>query len=68
MKVGDLVNFYSTYRPFVDSYRLRNPGIVLDDKVSVDPMSCGTATVLWSDGTVTSEHSTYLSEASDENR
>jgi hypothetical protein len=68
VKVGELVNFFTTFEPFRAGYEKRNPGIVLTVKESVNPESRGSAIVLWSDGSVTSEHSTYLVEAHDENR
>jgi len=68
VKVGELVNFFTSFEPFKRGYEQRNPGIVLSIKEPVDIRAQGSATVLWSDGSVTSEHSTYLVEARDENR
>jgi len=62
---GDIVNFYSTVASFQKDYRMRNPGLVIDyreasptaTKMSWDRAS---ASVLWSDGSMTREHTSYL--------
>jgi len=59
MQVGDLVNFHTEAWVFAHENRKRaNPGLV----VSVtDPINGRVvAKVLWSDGTYTQEHSSYL--------
>ncbi len=61
--VGDLVEFYSSFDSFMRDYEHRNPGIVIETRIGkrtgslVDTQS---AKVMWSDSSVTSEHSTYL--------
>ena len=65
MKSGDLVNFYSTVESFQRDYHVRNPGLVISykeasptaTKMSWDRAS---ACVLWSDGSMTREHASYL--------
>ena len=65
MQKGDFVNFYSTVASFQKDYRMRNPGLVIDykeaaptaTKMSWDRAS---ASVLWSDGSITREHASYL--------
>jgi len=59
MKSGDLVHFYSSYPVFMKDYRSKNPGLVLSTKSSIDSPK-GSASVLWSDGSLTNEHITYL--------
>ncbi|MBM37856.1 MAG: hypothetical protein CMO97_02170 [Woeseia sp.] len=58
---GDIVNFYSTVASFQESYRMRNPGIVV---ASQEPngkyYDKGHAYILWTDGSITREHLTYL--------
>lgn len=61
MKAGDLVEFYSSFEPFMREYEARNPGIIL----SVDT---GTNTqykvgILWANKEETTENSTYLRPA-----
>jgi len=58
---GDLVNFYSTFASFQRGYVKRNPGIVLrvDQVINQEPQRFS-AMVLWSDSSITNEHSTYL--------
>ncbi len=65
---GDLVNFYSSFALFLESYEHRNPGIVLSVKEPPEPNELnfnmkGTVTVMWSDGSITSEHSSYVISA-----
>ena len=66
MKIGELVNFRSTYSPFQKEYESRNPGVILDVKGDCVQTSGGppvqrpTATVMWANGEITSEHMTYL--------
>ena len=62
---GELVMFYSTVSSFQNGYKKRNPGIVLEStkpKPGSTSMSFdrGSAVVLWSDGSITSEHLGYL--------
>ena len=66
MKVGTLVNFFTTFEPFLREYTRRNPGLVLSTKKS-DVSKCS-ATVLWSDGSLTTEHAGYLVESHNEER
>ena len=65
MKVGDLVNFYSTVASFQSDYLARNPGLVIASKEGSSNSTKhsydrGSAYVLWSDGSMTREHLTYL--------
>ena len=61
IKEGQLVNFFTTMAMWKRDYKNRNPGVVL--KVT---WPAGfqehrySAQVLWSDGAITHEHSTYL--------
>ena len=67
---GDIVNFYSTVASFQNDYRNRNPGLVISckeasptaTKMSFDRAS---ACVLWSDGSMTREHTSYLKAVKD---
>ncbi len=70
MKKGDLVNFYSTVASFQKDYINRNPGLVLasrDPAPNSTRMSFdrGSAYVLWADGSMTKEHTTYLKKVED---
>ena len=61
--VGDLVEFYSSFDSFMRDYVYRNPGIVLSVKEKhAEALGVGrtSAQVMWSDNSVTSEHSSYL--------
>ena len=60
LKEGSLVNFYSGYWGFQMEYSHRNPGLVLEIKKPVDARARRSAKVLWSDGSITTEHSTFL--------
>ena len=60
MSEGDLVEFFSSFGMFMKGYTKRNPGLVLSVKAPVDSRARGSAEVLWSDGSITSEHSSYL--------
>lgn len=62
---GSLVNFSSGYWGFQMEYAHKNPGIVVEVKKPVDPRARGSATVMWSDGSITTEHSTFLEIAND---
>ena len=71
MKIGDLVNFYSTVSSFQKDYHTRNPGLVIASrkasptatKMSYDR---GSAYVLSANGDMTKEHMSYLELASEE--
>jgi len=61
---GDIVNFYSTVASFQKGYTNRNPGVVI---ASEEPMygstayyDKGHAYILWANGDMSREHSTYL--------
>ena len=54
MNPGDLVYFYSTFLPFEQDYRSRNPGVVLEKRPRES------ASVLWANGDITNEHLSYL--------
>ena len=60
MSEGDLVEFFSSFGMFMKDYSKRNPGLVLNFKPPVDTRSQGSAQVLWSDGSITREHSSFL--------
>ena len=67
MKVGDLVNFHTEAWVFAHENRKRaNPGLVVSVSGGrapggTDPINGRVvAKVLWSDGTYTQEHSSYL--------
>ena len=61
IKLGDLVNFKSGVDMWMDVYAKRNPGVVINiSKRNPGLGSKMSAEVLWSDGSVTSEHSGYL--------
>ena len=57
---GDLVEFFSSFGMFMKDYKKRNPGLVLNVKQPVDTRARASAEVLWSDGSTTHEHSSYL--------
>lgn len=63
MKVGDLVNFFSSFDFFSKEYVSRNPGVVLWVGKSGGWGGGKSAMVMWSDGTETTEHLGYLTEA-----
>ena len=60
--VGDLVIFYSTFASFQRDYQDRNPGLVINRKLpcAKNKFDKGSAEILWSNGDVSNEHSTYL--------
>ena len=61
VKIGDLVNFWSSFEPFRRGYKDRNPGIILS--LSRDggwKGSRASVEVLWSDGSRTVEHAAYI--------
>ena len=67
MKIGDLVEFYSTHTPFQDQYDVKNPGLVMDiifpkykKELKEGQKIMPSAKVMWSDGTFTKEFITYL--------
>jgi len=63
LAVGELIRFYSSFESFQREYDKRNPGVVLKikrHKSSQDYSKRLSAEVLWSDGSITSEHATYL--------
>ena len=57
VKVGDLVEFSSSYKPWQRHYRSRNPGIVT--AVEADEHG-SSASVAWLNGETTKEHVTFL--------
>ena len=59
-KIGDLVNFFTTFAAWKEDYANRNPGIVLECKSHSPSGALGSADVLWADGTTTSEHIGFL--------
>ena len=68
MRIGDLVGFWSSFPPFNNQYKCRNPGVVLaitegclwgSPKTSVE--------VLWANKEVTTEHSSYLQPIREKN-
>jgi hypothetical protein len=59
MKVGDLVNFYTSAWVFSSANnRYANPGIVL--KCSDSTQKQVAAEIYWRDGKITREHESYL--------
>ena len=65
MKVGDIVNFYSTVSSFQKDYVSRNPGLIVaatEASPTATKMSWdrGSAYVLWANGEMSKEHLTYL--------
>ncbi len=66
MKEGDLVNFYSSFAPFLDAYQERNPGIVvhLTFKGGWGGKQYS-AHVLWANGDQTTEYHSYLRRANE---
>ena len=58
MKTGDLVNFHSSF--WTRGYEKRNPGVIIKYKKSVDIRGMDSAVIYWADGSVTSEHASYL--------
>jgi len=64
VKVGDLVEFSSSF--FGKDYKNKSPGLVLEVTVTMLELykevggTRKAATVLWSDGTTTKEHATFL--------
>ncbi len=65
MKVGDVVNFYSTVAAFGNDYRDRNPGLVIASREASSTATKhswdrGSAYVLWANGDMTKEHGSYL--------
>tara|TARA_B100000941_G_C28325922_1_gene459019 strand:+ start:353 stop:577 length:225 start_codon:yes stop_codon:yes gene_type:complete len=61
-QVGDLVNFYSSFASWQRDYRDRNPGLVINKKMPCEQnkFDKGSAEILWSNGDISNEHSTYL--------
>ena len=72
MKTGDLVNFYSTVASFQKDYCTRNPGLVIASR-KASPTATNmswdraSAYVLWSDGSMTREHASYLQVVANSN-
>jgi len=65
---GKLVYFYTSHTPWMEDYINRNPGIVLEEHVRDIPgydKSKGSL-VMWSDGSMTKEHDSYLNESQGE--
>ena len=63
LEPGDLVEFYSSFETFMSEYEEKNPGLappVLHVATSGKWDARQSAEVMWSDRTVTSEHSSYL--------
>ena len=62
VKKGDLVEFTTNFISWMHDYKHRNPGVVLDVERRISHVGnmTSSATVLWADGSVTSEHSGYL--------
>ncbi len=66
---GDLVEFYSSFEPFVRPYKDRNPGIVLN--VNPNGWWKGTqvsALVMWGNSDITTEHASYLRNPTKESK
>ena len=61
IKKGQLVNFFTTMAMWKRDYKNRNPGVVLEVTWPAGfQRDRGSAQVLWSDGEITHEYSTYL--------
>ena len=61
IRVGDIVNFYSLMKTWEKDYKNRNPGIVVASKEpSGGHFDKGQAYILWANGDMTKEHSSYL--------
>lgn len=59
MKIGSLVNFHSSAWIFAAANdRYKNPGLILD--LSPSDLTRFRATVLWTDGRITTEFDSYL--------
>ena len=59
LNLGSLVEFYSSVSSFAIDYRFRNPGIIIDRDIRPNQARYG-VTVLWSNGDISKEHSTYV--------
>tara|TARA_B100001094_G_C18150045_1_gene783134 strand:- start:1176 stop:1379 length:204 start_codon:yes stop_codon:yes gene_type:complete len=58
---GDLVNFHTSNLAWKKEYRARNPGLVVaSQSPNGKHYDKGHAYILWSDGTMTREHMSYL--------
>jgi hypothetical protein len=69
MKIGDLVNFYSSFEPFSEVYESKNPGVVLFVNRSAGwGHKQGMAEVMWSNKEVTTEHLSYLKVVNENHR
>ena len=71
MKVGNLVNFYSTVASFQKDYNRRNPGLIIAAQPSSPTATKhswdrASAYVLWSNGDMTKEHQSYLVDISNQ--
>ena len=69
MKIGELVNFYSTVASFQKDYADRNPGLVVASREPAPgstkhSFDRGSAYILWANGEITKEHLSYLKKAS----
>ncbi len=69
MRPGDLVNFYSSVVSFQKDYHHRNPGIVVASREAAPgatkhSWNRGSAYVLWANGDMTREHTSYLRKLS----
>ena len=61
LKKGQLVNFFTTMAMWSRDYKNRNPGVVLEVTWPAGfQRNRGSAQVLWSDGVITHEYSTFL--------
>jgi len=65
IRVGDIVNFFTTFKPFMKDYESRNPGVIVAKqmtKCSTDTVSKSrvSAYILWANGDITREHGSYL--------
>lgn len=61
MMTGDIVNFYTgawIFNSANERYRHRNPGVVIE--AYSRPDGAEMSTVLWADGSTTTEHKSYL--------
>ena len=71
IRKGAIVNFYSTVASFQEDYQNRNPGIVVahnkgSSSPTKHPWDRESAYVLWANGEMTKEHTSYLEVLSNE--
>jgi len=73
VKVGSVVNFFTTFKQAMRDYEFRNPGIIvakqkIEGIVSEVSNSRESVYILWANGEMTREHASYLKVLNNENR